>query len=73
MRNYTYLGSNTGYYGLENALLRPKIIKMKFFVITRFKFKKIKIFEFCSKILRTITRYNAHLRIIKRNKSNLKN
>ena len=40
MRNYTYLGSNTGNYGLENALLRLKIIKMKFVVITRFIFKK---------------------------------
>ena len=24
-RNYTYLGSNTGNYGLENALLRPEM------------------------------------------------
>ena len=44
MRNYTYLGSNTGNYGLENAILRLKIIKMKFVVLTRFKFKKNWIF-----------------------------
>ena len=28
MRNYMYLGSNTGNYGLENALIRLRIIKM---------------------------------------------
>ena len=40
MRNYMYLGRNTGNYGLENALLRLIVIKMHFVVITRFKFEK---------------------------------